>query len=227
MKRMNATVVWAVLLILAGVVALLQAFEVIGTDKLGRGTYWEVAWMAIFGVGGLLFMWHFLTDTRNNWWAVIPGLTLLAIAALMALDLLGYAGDGSPWLGALFVGSLAASFLIVYAVRRDHWWAIIPGGILLSVALVALASTWWTGDTVASILFFGMALTFGTVAMMPTPHGRMTWAWIPAGLMAVMGFMVLMAFNSAASYVWALALIGAGVYLLFRQSGTGHITRQG
>jgi len=222
MKRTDFTIVWAIILIAAGVLALLQGF-----DFISAGTGWAVMWAVLFGAAGLSFVWWFLTDMKESWWAVIPGFTLLAIAGLIGLAVFGYTDQGAPWLGALFLGALAASFWVIYAVRRDHWWAIIPAGALTSVALMALAAAWWTGEVLASILFFGLAITFGIVAMIRTPHGHMVWAWIPAGVMAFMGVMILMSFTSAINYLWALAMIGVGIYLLFRQWGRGHMTRQG
>ena len=94
----------------------------------------------------------------------------------------------------------------------------------MTLAAVALLSTWLDGPVVGGILFFGMAVTFGLVSILPTPHGRMVWALIPAGIMVVLGAAMMLAIPSVFNYVWAVALILVGVYLLLRQTGRGEIS---
>ena len=65
---------WGILLILGGVVFLLQN---LGYFELG-----DLFWALLFGLGGLFFLSVFFPN-RANWWALIPGLTLLSIAVLL------------------------------------------------------------------------------------------------------------------------------------------------
>lgn len=220
MKRTNLNIIWGIVLIAVGVLALLQTLDFIQSG-------WEAVWAIVFGVAGLAFLWQFVSDPPGSWWAAIPGCTLLGLAFVMGVVTLGGADIAGPWLGALFMGSISAAFWLTYLVHRDFWWAIIPGGVLLSVAAVALFATWWQSEVLGAVLFFGMGLTFGLVSTVPTPQGRLTWALIPAGVFGVLGLAVLLAFNSAVNYIWALALIAAGIYLLFRQRGGGEMTRRG
>ncbi len=221
MKRSNLNMLWGLLLIVAGILGLVQAFNIIGTQDA-----WGIAWSIVFAIAGLAFLWWFLRDTTEAFWAVIPGMTLLALALLITAGWTGIADNNGPWLGGFFLGAIGLSFWVLYLVRRDQWWALIPGGTLLTLAAIAALSTWIEGTALGSILFFGMALTFILVYALPTPQGRMTWAWIPAAALTVLGLLLALSLTSVINYVWALALILAGVVLIYTQS-RGGISRQG
>ena len=75
----------------------------------------------------------------------------------------------------------------------------------------------WVADLFLwGIFFLGLALTFALVYLLPMPGGRMRWALIPAGVLFVVGLVVMMATTSAMSIVWAVALIAGGAYLVYR-----------
>ena len=223
MKRSNLNALWGALLVIAGVLALVQNFNIIGTQDT-----WGGLWGILFAIAGLGFVWWFVRDLREAWWAVIPGMTLLALAFLIAAGLFGFADANGPLLGGFFLAAIALSFWVVYYVRRDFWWAVIPGGVLLSVAAVAGLSAWIDGVALGAVMFFGMALTFGLVYLLPTEHGRMTWALIPAGVLGVMGVLMALTNTAAINYFMGVAFIVAGVALLLGRARThGDITRHG
>ena len=96
---------------------------------------------------------------------------------------------------------------------------------MLTVGAVAGLSTVISGVAIGSVLFFGLAITFAVVYALPTPHGRMTWALIPAGILALMGVMTGFAPTSSLNTISAVALILAGLYVIYRQRGG--LTRHG
>jgi len=149
---------------------------------------------------------------REQWWALIPGFTLLGLATLIGFgDRLGELGP------ALFLGSIGLSFAVIYLIRRgDFWWAIIPGGVLLSLALMLALSPYLEGVVLPAILFLGMAVTFALVYLVSLGRERMTWALIPAGILGVMGILMFLSLGGLINYIWALALIVVGAYMLLR-----------
>jgi hypothetical protein len=211
MKRTNFDIFLGVMLIAAGVLFLLQTFNILEV------TWWGVVWAVIFGGAGLAFMWRFVGDRIGQWWAVIPGMILLALAVLTGADGLGFDTESYNWRGVLFLAAIGLSFWVVFLSRPERWWAIIPGGTLLTLAAVAFADDWFQSEVTGAILFFGLAITFGLLYFVPTPRGRMTWALIPAGGLMLLGLMVSLSLTEAFNYLWALGLIVAGVYLLYRQ----------
>jgi hypothetical protein len=206
MKSMRAIIGLGVLLIAAGVLFLLEALGIL--PEIGN-----LVWILLFVVGGLAFLWVFIAN-RAQWWAVIPGCVLLGIAGTIALS-----DVAETWAGALVPAAIGVSFWIIYLTRRDFWWAIIPGGVLITVALIAGISDTLPEQMTPAILFLGLALTFLLVFLLPTPAGRMKWAWIPAVACGVLGIGFLASLGGMVTLLAVagpLALIVFGAFLLWR-----------
>jgi hypothetical protein len=205
MRSWDARLIIGLLLIGGGLFYLLDTLEII--------TWGGLVWGAAALVGGLAFL-SVLARDRAAWWAALPGVILLSLAVLIGLDYFAPA-IGDQWGGAIFLGGIGAAFLVVYALNRANWWALIPGGVLLTLALV-------TGlDDVAGIngggvFFLGLAATFAVVALLPTPHGAMRWAFLPAAVLGLMGLLLLVGFERGLNFIWPVALILAGLFLLTR-----------
>lgn len=208
MRRVEVRIVGGILLIAAGALFLLQNLGV-----LVIGAY---LWPFLFGAGGLVFLYVFLTN-RDNWWAIIPGFVLLSLAALIALEQFAPEAE-ETWGGALFLGGIGLAFWVVYFTKREHWWAVIPGGVLLTLALVTGLSSVFKGIEIGGVFFLGLGLTFGLLSLLPTPEGRMKWALIPAGVLLVMGLVITAAATAIFNYLWPAALILAGLALLLRRA---------
>lgn len=109
---------------------------------------------------------------------------------------------------------------------RDHrrWWAIIPAGVMLTLALPAVGASEAGARASGALFFAGLALTFVLVPILPGGPGRRRWAWIPAGALAVLTVLVALeatALLSVFNYLWPLALIAGGGFLLRRALGRG------
>lgn len=210
-KWLESRVLWGSLLILAGVVFLLQ--NIIGFPIGG------VFWGILFGIAGLVFVWVFISN-KQQWWAVIPGFSLLGIGfTILVSSLLPRVGDFIS--GTVILGGIALGFLVVYLVDRNNWWALIPGGVLLTLAVVAGLDNFISGEGVGAIFFLGMGLTFVLIALLPGTEGKMRWAWIPAGVLIFMSFVVMAAAGQIFGYIWPIALIGVGVFFVFRALFSG------
>lgn len=205
MKSGRAYLGVGALLIVLGLLFLLQNLGLFGGLQ-------NIIWLVLFGAGGLAFLWVFFSN-REQWWAIIPAFTLLGLALL-----LGFGERLGAWGGAFFLGAIGLSFWAIYLLHREHWWAIIPGGALVTLALVAGLSDVMPdqGMAIGGILFLGFALTFLLVYLAPTATGRMKWALIPAGILAVMGVLMLLSLGGLVNYVAPLALILAGGFLVAR-----------
>jgi hypothetical protein len=208
MEHRDLRVVWGALLILGGIFFLLGNLGILDFT----GVLWSLLWMGIFGIAGLAFL-VVLALNRENWWAAIPGFALLGLAGTVAVDLFL---PQSPLGGTIFLGSIGLGFLFVYLFRPENWWAIIPGGVLLTLSLVTVTEP--MGLNAGAILFLGMGVTFAVVALLPTPQGRMHWAFIPAGVLFVMGVAIGFSFEVMLGYIWPAALILGGLFLLFRST---------
>jgi hypothetical protein len=205
--RQLIRVVAAILLIAAGILFLLQNLGILGGSV-------ALLWALLFGAGGVVFLSVFLTN-RANWWPVVPGFALLGIAGLIAMGELA-PGFEEAWGGALFLGGIALAFWIVYFTNRENWWALIPGGVLLTLALVAGLSSVFEDIELGGVFFLGLGLTFALLSFLRTPGGRLKWALIPAGVLLAMGLAITAATESLLQYLWPAALILGGLYLIVR-----------
>jgi len=206
MKKLDITVLSGLVLIVLGGLFLIESLGI------ARGIL-PLLFVLLFAVSGIVFL-YFYWINRDHWWALIPGFSSLGIGALIGLTTYGPKGVES--LGVvILLGSIGLSFWTIYLVNREHWWSIIPGGVLLSVAMiVGLDAVLEKDDIIGSVFLLGLALTFGLLAVLPTPTGRMKWAWIPAGILFVIS---LIAFPIAVSrYVWPVAIIAIGLWILYR-----------
>lgn len=211
MKWLESRVLWGSLLILGGVLFLLQ--------NLGIFSLGDAFWVIVLGLAGVFFL-SFFIQSRANWWALIPGITLLSVTTLVALDWV-FPAIGSAWGGSIVLGGIALSFFLIYLVERANWWALIPGGVLLTLAATVGLEQFFPGLETAGIFFLGMGLTFALVAILPNPQGEMRWAWIPAGILLLMGVIFMAAAGELLTYLWPIALIVTGGYLLFRSFRAG------
>ena len=208
LKFSHIRLVIGLMLILTGIMSFLQVSGIMTFDEKIVG----LATAVIFTLVGVFFL-ALLFAGEQNWWAVFPGAGLLAIGALIALSLLL---PQFAWLGgSLFLGFLGLAFGWVYTSNHNRWWAIIPGGVLLTLAAVSLGDRLPFLDG-GSLFFLGLAATFGLVYLLPTGAGRMSWAWIPAVVMLAMAVFIGLTSQHAMNYLWPVILIALGLFLAYR-----------
>ncbi len=206
MRRLNLTWVIGLLLIAAGLLFLLQNFNIFRFD-------WNLLVALVFLAGGVIFLAVFAGDS-NQWWAVIPGFTLAGLGVLIGTSSLSPA-LGDQLGGSIFLGAIALSFWVIYLVRRNFWWAIIPAGTLTTLAVVAgVGASGFLSAYAGSVFFLGLALTFGLVSILPAAGENLRWALYPAGGLLLMAVITLVAVNPLAQYLWPLIIIAAGVIIL-------------
>ncbi len=198
---------WGGLLIIGGVLLLLNTFGIIQGGS--------IFWIAFCALVGILFVALYISN-HEHWWAMIPGVSLLGISAGIGLTEYVPAFSAGNLTGAVILGGIALSFLMVYVVERGNWWAIIPAGILATLAAVAGLSIGSTALLGGGIFFLGMGITFALVAVLPNTVGPMRWAWIPAAILAIFGILLLVSAGQLINYVWPAILIVGGILLLIR-----------
>ncbi len=206
MKNIRGRAVWGVILIVLGVLFLLQELQLVGSA-------FQFLWIIVSFGAGVAFLWTFASN-QQNWWAAIPGLALLGLSVASLEDALNLF-PGFDVGGPAFLGSLGLSFWLIYARRQDHWWAIIPGGVLLTLAAVAGLDSVGV-DYGGGIFFLGLGLTFVLVALLPSPHADTRWSFIPAAVMLILGFTQLTELGEEILNYWPAILIVVGLYILIQ-----------
>ncbi len=210
------------LLIAGGVLFLFSNLGLFG----GLGSaIWSLIWIIAFGAGSAVFLLTFLRDYRENWWAAIPGMVLLglALAALFDEIIPGLGGLSGP----IFLASIGAGFVLVYIATPENWWAIIPAGVMLTLGAVAGVDEAGIGgfgsDFEGTLFFFGLGTTFLVLALLPNAGADLRWAFIPGLVMLVLGLFTAASLDSLISYIWPVALIGGGLYVLLRGASNRRI----
>jgi hypothetical protein len=214
-KEVRNGTIWGILLIIAGVVFLLQNMGIF--VNIG-----ELMGMGLFAAGGLLFLYLFLTDLPGRWWAAIPGATLLGLAGTIFFD--NYAPRFLDGLGGpLFLASIGFGFVLVYLADLTKWWAIIPAGVLSTLAVVAgFDELNLRGIDTGSLFFLGLGGTFLLLALLTGQRGeRQTWAFIPAAVLLVMGVLIGTPrlgriWFGYLDNLWPVALIVIGLFWVLR-----------
>lgn len=202
-KPLDNGTIWGILLVSLGALFLLQTMDIIHFA-------WQMTIAVGFLLGAALFGAVFARD-RRQWWALFPAFALGFIGVMIALDELS---PGFRLSGSLFLGGLGLAFAAVYAANdRRQFWPIIPAGVLLTLATVAgvdqvlpMIDTGW-------MFFGGLAVTFGFVWY--ETNRVQQWALIVA--MACGAIASLTLIGSLMRFLFPLALVGVGVYLLTRQ----------
>lgn len=181
------------LLIVLGVLGLLGQFGWLEGFGNLVGT-------ALFALAAALVLAQY-RRRRERLWTLPVGFGLAGLA-LATLD--------TVWGGGAFLGGIGLGFVAIYVESRPDWWALIPGGILLSLGFAAITDEAGRGDGGAGF-FLGLAITFLVVYALP--DARQRWAIYPAGAAAVLA---VVAFGFGAEWIFPLVLLALGAYLLLR-----------
>lgn len=199
-----------ILLIALGGLLLLQSLGLIS------GTLGNIIWGIALGLSGLFFSNLALRHPRQWWWW-LPGLGMLGIAAANLLEVFAPAA-ANRLAGLAVLGGLGLGFLAIYLRQRINWWALIPGGLLLTLGVIsALEGQPLAGFNRDGLFFFGLGLTFLTLWLIPTPFGRLHWAIYPAIPLLLFG--LWLGFNQDPAIwniVWPAVILLLGLWLLLR-----------
>jgi hypothetical protein len=194
---------WGVLLIGGGLLALAQQLGY--TDQFP-----PLVWVLIFaGVSLVALISYGLSGWREWGWLFPAGIFGgLAATIWLATSEIGGFAVAAP----LFIG-LTIPFAAAYLTdRARHWWALIPGGVMLFLTLTLLLTDMAGGEIVGALFLFMIAAAF--LAVYLNQRSRL-WALIVAYVMAVLGVAPLMAMGGeTAAYFGPIFLLAVALPFL-------------
>jgi hypothetical protein len=181
MKVNKSSLFWGLLLIIGGGVALAQQLGYM--DQLP-----DSAWMWVFALISLVALVSYLTSGLKEWGWLFPAGVFggLAVTVALATNNVDSAAVGSP----LFFGLLIPFAAAYLTDRTRNWWALIPGGVMLFLAMTTLLVDNVGGEWVGSLFLFLIALSFFVVYL--NNHTR-TWALLVAYILFVLSIAPAMA----------------------------------
>ncbi|MDA1330392.1 MAG: hypothetical protein O3B43_04935 [Chloroflexi bacterium] len=203
----NNRVVLGVLLIGAGVLLTLQQLNLIPGG-------WEDVIVGLAYLAGFVFFLTTFLSNRSQWWAALSTFIFLGLTLSRGIEL--FAPGLEDLGGAIFFLLMGLGFLTVFSLERSQWWAIIPGGVMLSLAaLVAVEELGANiGFEPAGLLFIGMGVTFLALSAMKVEGQRLSWAIFPAIPLLLLGLFVGLENEAVWAYVWPSLIILLGLYFV-------------
>lgn len=181
MKVNKSGLFWGLLLIIGGGVALAQQLGYMNQLP-------DSAWMWVFALISLVGLVSYITSGFKEWGWLFPAGIFggLAVTVALATNNVNSAAVGSP----IFFGLLVPFVAAYLTDRTRNWWALIPGGIMLFLAMTTLLVDNVGGEWVGSLFLFLIALSFFVVYL--NNHSR-TWALLVAYIMFVLSIAPAMA----------------------------------
>ena len=193
------------LLIALGVILLLNNLNVFDLQ-------WEMLIGPLFGLVGIIFLLVFVFNNKE-WWALIPGLILIAIGIIVFMNQ-NLGGFAEQWAGFIFLGLLGLAFLLIYIIHPQHWWGIIPAGVLITLGGISLIQD-ERELLIGGIFFIGLAATFFLVYVLPKPAGKLKWALYPAAILLVLGIAAFFGVDKLINLIGPIILLAGGGYFVY------------
>ena len=210
MNANRSSLFWGVLLIGGGILAL--------ADQLG---YIEnlspTLWMFVFAAVSLLGFASYAMSGWTQWGWLFPAGVFGGLAVIIALatNNVDSAAVGSP----LFFGLLLPFAAAYLTDRTRNWWALIPGGVMLFLALTLLMVDTIGGEWVGAMFLLMIGLAFLAVYL---NNQTRIWALIVAYVFGVLSIApMLAAGGDLAAYFGSVFLFAVALpffYLYFRSA---------
>ena len=200
---------WGVFLTGAGLLAL--------ADQMGyTDTFSPQVWMICLGAISVLGLVSYALSGWKEWGWMFPVGIFGGLAAVVALaeSRPDSAAVGSP----LFFGLLLPFIAAYLTDRTRNWWAVIPGGVMLFLALTTLLVDSVNGEWIGALFLFLIALSF--LAVYLNDRTRI-WALIVGYIMAVLSVAPMMALGGeTAAYYGPIFLFAVAIpfFILYFRS---------
>lgn len=206
----KSSLFWGILLIGAGALALADQFGYIEDFS-------PTVWILVFGTISLLGFVSYAMSGWKEWGWLFPAGIFggLAVVIALATNDVGSAAVGSP----LFFGLLLPFAAAYLTDRTRNWWALIPGGVMLLLAMVTLLVDSVGGEWVGAMFLLMFGLAFLAVYL---NNRTRTWALIVAYVFGVLSIApMLAAGDDIAAYFGSVFLLAVALpffILYFRSS---------
>ncbi|HEX5807116.1 MAG TPA: hypothetical protein VFY25_00505 [Anaerolineales bacterium] len=206
----KSSLFWGVLLIGGGALALADQFGYIEDFS-------PMVWILVFGAISLLGFVSYAMSGWKEWGWLFPAGIFGGLAMIIALatnDVVDSAAVASP----LFFGMLLPFAAAYLTDRTRNWWALIPGGVMLLLALVTLLVDTVGGEWVGAMFLLMFGLAFLAVYL---NNRTRIWALIVAYVFGVLSIAPMLASaGDMAAYFGSVFLLAVALpfFILYFRS---------
>ncbi|RPJ43970.1 MAG: hypothetical protein EHM21_10735, partial [Chloroflexi bacterium] len=181
MNEKNVGIFWGIVLIVLGAVYLVTGagWITIEDPKLG---------LAIFAPLAALFFTSYYLSGPQRWGWLFPACIFTALSVMMLMLIVG-GEDPGPVIAVPLMLGIAAPFFIAYIQDRTRWWALIPGYIMLVLAVLMAFVDQMPGEWFATVFMLAVAVPFLVVFLLDRSR---KWALIPFAAIAITGLIPLL-----------------------------------
>lgn len=164
--------------------------------------------LALIFLAGAFRIGQYIRQERGSFLALLGMWALLGLGLGMLLPPAWHA-----WDGVLFLAALGIAFWH-WHWQDGAWWSLFTGGVLFSLAVVALVED-VAGGNGDGIFLAGLGLSFLLVALRSeTRGGENRWAYVPAVVLLVLSSLAS-PLQQWAGRLWPALLILAGLTMLW------------
>jgi len=205
----NYRTIFGVVLILAGFLLLAQSLGYLGGQ-------WDDALLTlVFGLGTLYFASLFVGN-RSRWWTALVAFIFLSFTASQFIEVFFPAIPGF-YAGISILLFIGLGFFAIYFANKEMWWALIPGGVMLSLSAVTGAEEIFPelAFESAGLLFIGLGLTFLALYFLRVRGARLFWAIYPAISLLAFGLFVAFEGEEIWNVVWPALIVLLGIYFIY------------
>ncbi len=144
---------------------------------------------------------------------LIWGVALIAMGAFFLAQQFGAFGKLELPFWAFAFGLLGLIFLFTFSTDRRQWWSLIPGCILLGVALVIVnaQNEFIPAQQAGGLFLFSIGLPFLLIYLLDR---RLWWALIPGGILSVLALITFVSGGAVGGQVIA-AIMFFGLAAVF------------
>lgn len=196
----RSSLFWGILLIGAGVLAL-------GAQMGYIENLTSTSWIFVFAAISLIAFVSYAMSGWTQWGWLFPAGIFGGLATVIALatNNVGTAAVATP----LFVGLIIPFAAAYFTDRTRNWWALIPGGVMLFLALVTLLVDTAGGEWVGAMFLLMIGLAF--LAVYFNDRTRQ-WALLVAYIFGVLSIApMLAAFGEMAAYFGSVFLFAVAL----------------
>lgn len=138
MARFDVQKYWWIFILIVGAIAV----AILAMTQQWLPDYQNASALLAFGLVGISFYWAYLTDKERRWWAIIPGLSLLALIAAIISDYVLGTDPKNDWINVLVLG-IGVLFIGIVVKRIDAKFVLFTISMFIFLVGIAMSPLNW------------------------------------------------------------------------------------